>query len=362
VAATATEAYHHELQQHRISAESLKTIAMSRRLDPHLINAPFGDPGVYVDLIFERRALLFDLGDLSPLSPRKLLRVSNVFVTHRHMDHFAGFDDLLRCLFGREKTVNIYGPAGIDAVEHKLKAYSWNLIAGYEGNPVFHVTEVGENGRLATASFPGRTGFERQGQSERTSDGGLLLRESGFEVRCAILDHGIPTLAFALQERAHINVWRNKLEATGLKVGPWLSVFKAAILRGDPDDTAIEVAWTDSSNNKPRTMPLRALKEDILRITSGRKIAYVVDAPFTPANNAKIVALAKDADILFIEAAFLHTDAAVAAGRGHLTAHQAGTLGRLAGAKRLVTLHYSPRYQGQGGQLAREAELAFSGG
>jgi len=336
---------------------------MSRHFDPHLINVPFGDPGVYVDLVFERRALLFDLGDLSPLPPRKLLRISDVFVTHRHMDHFAGFDDLLRCLFGREKTVNIYGPAGmIDAVERKLKAYSWNLITGYEGNPVFRATEVDEIGRVVTESFPGRTGFEREGQSQSASDGGLLLREPGLEVRCAVLDHGIPTLAFALQERAHINVWRNKLEATGLKVGPWLSVFKTAILRGDPDDTAVEVAGADRSNDKPRTMPLRTLKNDILRITSGRKIAYVVDARFTPPNNAKIIALAKDADILFIEAAFLHADATVAAARGHLTARQAGTLARLTGAKRLVTLHYSPRYQGQGGQLAREAELAFSGG
>ncbi|MBO0757987.1 MAG: ribonuclease Z, partial [Bradyrhizobiaceae bacterium] len=193
-------------------------------------------------------------------------------------------------------------------------------------------------------------------------DGGVLSREPGFEVRYAVLDHYIPTLAFALQERAHINVWRNKLEAMGLKVGPWLSVFKASILRGDPDDTGIEVAYADSSNDKPRIMTLRKLKNDILRITSGRKIAYVVDARFTPANSEKIVALAKDADILFIEAAFLHADVTAAPDRGHLSARQAGTLARQAGAKRLITLHYSPRYQGRGEHLAREAELAFSGG
>lgn len=336
---------------------------MSRRFDPHLVNPPFGDPGVYVDLVFERRALLFDLGDLSPLSPRKLLRVSDAFVSHRHMDHFAGFDHLLRHLFGRDKTVSIYGPAGmIDAVEHKLRAYTWNLITGYDGNPVFRVTEIDANGRLATALFPGSSGFAREEESESTSEGGLLLRESGFEVRCAMLDHGIPSLAFALQERAHINVWRTRLEAMGLTVGSWLSAFKAAILRGDPDDTDITVAWADSSNNKPTTLSLGSLKRDISRVTSGRKIAYVVDAPFTPANSAKIVALALDADILFIEGGFRHADAAVAAERGHLTAHQAGTLARLAGAKRLVTLHYSPRYRGEGEELAGEAELAFAGG
>ena len=86
---------------------------MSRHFDPHLVNDPFGDPALYVQLVFEHRALLFDMGDLSQLSPRQLLRISNVFISHRHMDHFAGFDQFLRFALGREMTGKFYGPLGL---------------------------------------------------------------------------------------------------------------------------------------------------------------------------------------------------------------------------------------------------------
>lgn len=219
---------------------------MPRHFDPTLVNDPFDDPGLYVDLVFERRALLFDLGDLGRLAPRKLLRVSDIFVTHRHMDHFVGFDQLLRLLLGREKTLDVYGPAGlIDAVEHKLKAYSWNLVEGYHGNLVVRATEIDKAGGLASAQFSGRTRFERSEAESRQSDEGLLLQEPGLQVRAVAIDHGVVVLAFALEERAHINVWRNKMEAMGLSIGPWLRAFKEAMLRGEPEDTLIDVAWRD---------------------------------------------------------------------------------------------------------------------
>ncbi len=336
---------------------------MPRYFDPHLINDPFGDPGLYVDLAFERRALIFDLGDLSRLSPRQLLRISDAFITHRHMDHFIGFDQMLRCILGRETTVGFYGPVGlIDAIEHKLKAYTWNLIAGYEGNPTLRVTEVDQNGRKISAQFSGRRAFERGEATTATSEDGDLLQTPGFEVRAVTIDHGVPTLAFALEERAHVNIWRNKVEAMGLAVGPWLSTFKEAILLGRTEDTPIEVTWAGAPEGRPASLPLGQLKKQIMRVTSGRKIAYVVDCAFTEANVARIITLAKNADILFIEAAFLQEDHARARERQHLTAHQAGTLARRANVNRIVTLHYSPRYQSHGARLAREAESAFRGG
>jgi ribonuclease Z len=102
------------------------------------------------------------------------------------------------------------------------------------------------------------------------------------------------------------------------------------------------LTWRDRQFAKAPALPLGLLKKEIMKITAGRKIAYVVDCAFSDANVDKVVRLAKDADTLFIEAAFLDADAALAETRRHLTARQAGTIARLAGVKRLVTLHYSP--------------------
>ena len=40
-----------------------------------LINGRTGDPALYIETLFEKRAILFDLGDITSLSPRKIRRL-----------------------------------------------------------------------------------------------------------------------------------------------------------------------------------------------------------------------------------------------------------------------------------------------
>ena len=329
---------------------------------PRLVNDPFGDPGLYVDFLFERRAMLFDLGDLSPLSPRQLLKVSHAFVSHTHMDHFAGFDALLRILLGRDKVLHLYGPPGfIDRVEHKLAAYTWNLVANYESDFVVRVTEVDLEGGSSAAELRSSAGFRRVPLGSERSENRVLLDEDTFQIRAAVLDHQIPCLAFALEEKFHVNVWKSGLEDLGLPTGPWLRDLKSAVARGEPDEMPVPVRWREDGSVHERVVSLGELRDKVLRIVPGQKLVYVTDAGYTPENAEAIVELARGADTLFIETAFTHEEERRAAEKYHLTARQAGWLARAAGAKRLVPFHFSPKDSEEEEKLVREALEAFEG-
>lgn len=330
---------------------------------PHLVNGSSGDPVLFVDCLFEHRALLFDLGDIHALPPRKLLRISHVFVTHAHMDHFIGFDWLLRILLGREKNLQLFGPPGfLDQVEHKLRAYTWNLVHNYVSDFTLRVTELDGKEAGRCASFRCHSAFRREDESSVTCPDNVLLREPALQVRCALLDHGgIPCMAYALQEQAHVNVWKNRLQELGLPVGAWLRDMKQAVLRGEPEQWQICVAWREDDTEHERLVSLAELKP-ALRIVLGQKIAYVTDVAWHQDNVARIVELARDADLFYIEAVFMQRDAEHGQRKFHLTARQAGEIARTANAGAVTAMHFSPRYQGEERTLLRAEVAAVFGG
>jgi ribonuclease Z len=317
---------------------------MTFLVQPRLTNGPFSDPGLLLDFRFGGRAILFDLGDLSALSPREILRISHIFVSHMHLDHFSGLDLLLRLSLYRDKQVHIVGPAGLaDAVESKLRAYTWNLLDARSNDFSIIASDWSDQGFIACRRFRARAAFA--GEALPRPDAPVLLDDPEFTVEAITLDHGIPCLAFAFQEKIRVNVHRARLDELGLPVGPWLTEARRAA-RGAKDAAAT------FSPIAGRSISLAALLElGALRCAPGLRIVYATDLAFHDGNVSRLTDLARGADHLFIEGGFLEQDRDLAAAKKHLTAAQAGEIARRAGVRNAHQMHLSSRY------IEREEEL-----
>lgn len=299
-----------------------------------LVNGPFEDPVLFIRIMWEKRALMFDIGNISRLDPGDLHKITDVFVTHTHIDHFIGLDSLIRALLRRETPLRIYGPSNIaDCIEGKLKGYTWNLIEEY---PMKIEVYAVDGDRILSSSFHAADRFLRRNKNVRNFSG-ILLQEPLFRVRAVQLDHQVPCLAFSVEEEIHINIDKGSLGEKGLPVGPWLSELKKAIRGKMPRDAEIVV-----SGRKYKLGELSG----IYKITKGQKISYVTDVSATDANMDKIINLVSGSDTLYCEAYFLHKDLDRAMERFHLTAKLAGMIARQAGVRNLSVMHFSPKYRG----------------
>jgi ribonuclease Z len=332
---------------------------MRPSLYPRLINGPFDDPGLYIAFIFEKYAVLFDLGKIDALSSRDILKINHVFVTHTHMDHFSGFDRLLRLFLGRNKSLSLYGPEGfINNVAGKLAGYSWNLVDRYDNSFLLNITEIHPD-RLIFCRFSCRDRFLPETSVIEKPFNAVLLETPGWTISTAILDHEIPCLAFSIQEKFHVNIKKDRLEALGLEVGPWIMDFKQALFAGN-DPTSIFQLIDAKRPQRLISYELGWLSREIAVITTGQKITYITDVVFSNANVDKMVNLAHKSDHLFVEAAFLEAHRHIAEDKYHLTAWQAGTVAAMAGVRQFTIFHYSPRYTGQEDLLIEEAIRAYN--
>ena len=289
---------------------------------------------------------MFDLGSTTRLSTRDILKTTDIFVTHTHIDHFIGFDNVLRISLKKESPIKLYGPKGfIDCVEGKLRSYTWNLIRDYPLN--IEVSEVHKT-LIKKAVFKAKNSFSPEDSGTKPFNG-TLLEDSFFRISAAVLDHQIPCLAFSIEEDYHINIDKAQLSRLNLPVGPWLGDLKRAIRENRLEDTIIAAG---------KTFTFSDLKE-IACITRGQKISYVVDVLGSDENKQRIIKLVKGSDILYIETFFLNKDRERAKDRYHLTAKEAGIIAREADIGRLEPIHFSPRYMNEAEELVQEAEKEF---
>ena len=333
-------------------------LALKTALFPRLVNGPFGDPGLFIGLRWQGRAIQFDLGRLGRMDPADVLRISHIFVSHAHMDHFMAFDHILRLFLPRDALLHVYGPENfLDRLAARLAGYTWNLTESY---PLVMIGHEARSDRVVSATFRAATGFASEDRSERPFHG-VLLDEPALTVSAAILDHKIPCLAFALEEKSHLNVDTSVLEKRNLQPGRWIDELKTLIRSGAPDARPVKTLVREQGAVREEESSVGSLRELVIA-SRGQKIGYVVDALYSPDNQQKIVELVGEADLFYCESPFLDEDVEQATKRYHLTARQAGLLGREARVKRLEVFHFSPRYEGRADQIYAEARAAFLAG
>ncbi|GAB4484184.1 MAG: ribonuclease Z [Thermodesulfovibrionales bacterium] len=312
-----------------------------------LINGPSGDPVLLVSPWREKRKLLFDIGDISAMSAGDKTGTTDVFVSHLHIDHFIGFDALLRAILRRAIPLSVYGPSPIiRAVEHRIAGFTWNLIREYPVSiDVFEYT----GRRLLHASFSAKSGM-RKVMRRSSGCNGVLLETPHFQVRTVRLDHGIPCLAFLVEEKLRITIDKACLSRMGLPVGPWLAELKKRLR--EPG------GLTRSMTIRGKRYSVKELAS-VARTGDGMKIGYATDLAPTGRNIRKLVELVRGADVLYCEAAFLEEDRKQAVSRNHLTALDCGILAREAGVSNIVPIHFSPRYKGREDELRAEVRKGF---
>ena len=314
-----------------------------------MINGVLGDPLLHLRLHQQQRSLLFDLGDSGRLPTRIAHQVSDVFISHAHIDHIGGFLWLLRSRVGDFPSCRLFGPPGlIGHIKGMIDGFLWDRIG--DTGPRFEIAEI-HGDRLLRARI--QTGYrDFVALPEIQIAEGLIVDDPLFSVRTVTLDHHTPVQAYAFESKAKFNVDNTALKTLNLAAGPWLNQLKRLI--GAGDNQAL-IRLPDNSSRKAGE--LAAL---LLTVTPGEKLVYATDLADTQANRTALTALAHKADFLFCEASFLEADIEQARRTGHLTARACGEIATVADVKQLVPFHFSRRYEKEPEAVYLEISAACS--
>lgn len=242
-----------------------------------LVNGVFGDPLLHLRMRREKRSILVDLGEAGRLPARIAHQVSDVFISHAHIDHVGGFVWLLRSRIGYLPTCRVFGPPGLgENILGMVRGILWDRIG--DRGPSFEVSEL-RGDRLLTRMI--EAGRDEAGPVvERQIKNGVLVEEKDFLVRAATLDHRTPVLAFAFESAMKINVRKEALERKGWAPGPWLGELKNRVY---DDDREAVITTPDGGREKAGR-----LADEFLLISPGEKLAYAVDFGNTPENRRRV--------------------------------------------------------------------------
>jgi len=295
------------------------------------VNSPFDDTAFFVRNIYKKDAFLLDCGRLGDLSNSEILDVRDVFISHTHIDHFYGFDRILRGCLRSEKPIRFYGPPGfINNVKGKLASYTWNLIKSYP--LVIEAYELDKD-IIRKAVFSASKGFIPDYEED-------LLKErifgDRFEFEYELFDHKTVSVGYRIKEPVHINIKKNMLDELKLKPGHWLTDLKDRLLRGEKSGI-IEV--------EGEVYEISYLEQQLVIYSEPHDITFITDIAPTYENFKKAVDFAKGSYILLIEAMFRKNDVLHAIDKSHLTVALSKEIFKLSGSKFVKFFHFAPKYE-----------------
>lgn len=243
---------------------------------------------------------LIDCGEGTQVQLRKhkikFSRISHIFISHLHGDHFFGLPGLISTfrLLGREKELHIYGPKGIkEAMTLMLKlGNSWTNYP-----LIFH-----ELSKKST---------ERIFEDERV------------EVDTLPLDHRIYTNGFLFREKTGLR----KLNIEAVQKYGIDKAYYSKIKQGEDmildDGQRLENALLTFDPAEPWSY------------------GYCSDTAYDPG----LAPALKGIKVLYHEATFLESELRLAGVTKHATAKQAASIARDAGVDHLILGHFSTRYK-----------------
>lgn len=230
--------------------------------------------------------------------------VTRIFVSHFHGDHCLGLGSMLMRLNLDKVThpIHCYYPASGKKYFDRLRyGTSYHELINVVEHPVYEAGVVEDDGK--------------------------------FRIEATFLEHGIDNIGWRITEPDARKFDQRQLALHGVK-GPAVRELqeKGFLLIDDKTVTLDQVSW----------------------IRPGDCIAIVIDTRFC--QNA--IDIARNARILLCESTYQEEHRELAFQHFHLTAKQAATIAKQAGAQQLVLTHYSVRYQSLK-ELEAEAKLIF---
>ncbi|MCC8071279.1 MAG: ribonuclease Z [Bacteroidales bacterium] len=222
-------------------------------------------------------------------------RLTDIFISHLHGDHFLGLPGLLATLSlqGRGGSINVHLPA--EGMEVLRSFVGWTC------------RDFGYDIRWNALAIEQQT----------------VLDLPGMTVEAFPLYHRVPCLGYIFREKPKQRHLRGDM-------AKWLEI-PVAQLRAIKEGA-------DYVKEDGTVVPNALLTTDADPSVS---YAYCSDTMMDP----RVAEAVKGVDTLYHEATYLSDLEASARERGHSTAQQAGIIARMAGVRQLIIGHYSQRYR-----------------